>query len=87
MGAFELQGMHPSVAAGRLRDAGLLHHLLDASAHDALLPHPVRGASWETFVIEDILRRDAVAHPGSQAWFWRTASGADLARPTPCVAR
>jgi predicted AAA+ superfamily ATPase len=61
-----------------LRDTGLLHHLLDISTHDALLSHPVRGASWETFVIEDILRREAVAHPGSQAWFWRTAAGAEV---------
>ncbi len=61
-----------------LRDTGLLHHLLDISTHDALLSHPVRGASWETFVIEDILRREAVAHPGSQAFFWRTAAGAEV---------
>ena len=61
-----------------LRDTGLLHHLLDISTHDALLSHPVRGASWETFVIEDILRREAFAHPGSQAYFWRTAAGAEV---------
>lgn len=61
-----------------LRDTGLLHHLLDVSTHEALLAHPVRGASWETFVIEDILRREAVAHPESQAFFWRTAAGAEV---------
>jgi hypothetical protein len=61
-----------------LRDTGLLHHLLDISTHEALLAHPVRGASWETFVVEDILRREAVAHPGSQAFFWRTAAGAEV---------
>jgi hypothetical protein len=61
-----------------LRDTGLVHHLLDISTHEALLSHPVRGASWETFVIEDVLRREAVAHPGSHAWFWRTAAGAEV---------
>jgi len=40
--------------------------------------HPARGASWETFVVEDILRREAVAHPDSQAYFWRTAAGAEV---------
>ena len=40
--------------------------------------HPARGASWETFVVEDILRREAVAHPNSQAYFWRTAAGAEV---------
>ena len=61
-----------------LRDTGLLHHLLNIATLDELDAHPVRGASWETFVIEDVLRREAVAHPDSQAWFWRTASGAEI---------
>jgi hypothetical protein len=29
-------------------------------------------------VIEDVLRREAVAHPDSQAYFWRTAAGAEV---------
>jgi len=61
-----------------LRDTGLLHHLLNISTLDELDQHPVRGASWETFVIEDVLRREAVAHSGSQAWFWRTAAGGEV---------
>src|SRR3990170_285567 len=59
-----------------LRDTGLLHHLLNISTLDELDAHPVRGASWETFVIEDVMRREAVAHPDSQPYFWRTATGA-----------
>ena len=39
---------------------------------------PIRGASWETFVIEDALRREQLAHPGSQPFFWRTAAGAEI---------
>jgi predicted AAA+ superfamily ATPase len=60
-----------------LRDTGLLHYLLNIRTHDELDAHPIRGASWETFVIEDILRRESVAHPHSTAYFWRTAAGAE----------
>jgi predicted AAA+ superfamily ATPase len=61
-----------------LRDSGLLHHLLNIDSVDALDNHPARGASWEGFVIEDLLRRERVAHPASQAYFWRTAAGAEI---------
>lgn len=61
-----------------LRDTGLLHYLLGISSQDDLESHPVRGASWETFVIEDILRREQFGHPGSQAFCWRTAAGAEI---------
>jgi predicted AAA+ superfamily ATPase len=61
-----------------LRDTGLLHHLLNIDSLDVLESHPIRGASWETFVLEDLLRREAVAHPHSQAHFWRTATGAEV---------
>lgn len=61
-----------------LRDTGLLHHLLNISTAEELANHPVRGASWEGFVVEDVLRRERLAHPGSQAYFWRTAAGAEI---------
>ena len=61
-----------------LRDSGLLHHLLNISAFDDLANHPSRGASWEGFVIEDLLRRERVARPGTSPWFWRTAAGAEV---------
>jgi len=61
-----------------LRDTGLLHHLLNIGTIAELENHPSRGASWEGFVIEDILRRERVARPFSQAWFWRTAGGAEI---------
>jgi len=60
-----------------LRDTGLLHHLLNIDSLDALDSHPIRGASWETFVMEDLLRREALAHPHSMPHFWRTAGGAE----------
>jgi predicted AAA+ superfamily ATPase len=62
-----------------LRDTGLLHHLLGIGSDAELDAHPARGASWEGFVIEDILRRERVARPDeSRPWFWRTAAGAEV---------
>jgi hypothetical protein len=61
-----------------LRDTGLLHHLLNIDTLDVLESHPIRGASWETFVLEDILRREAMANPHSVAHFWRTSGGAEV---------
>jgi uncharacterized protein len=61
-----------------LRDSGLLHHLLNISTAEELANHPSRGASWEGFVIEDVLRRERLAHPGTPAFFWRTAAGAEV---------
>jgi uncharacterized protein len=63
-----------------LRDTGLLHHLLNIGTLENLDTHPIRGASWETFVIEDLLRRERLANPHTTTHFWRTATGdeADL---------
>lgn len=38
-----------------LRDTGLLHRLVNISDRETLLGHPILGASWEGFVIENIL--------------------------------
>jgi predicted AAA+ superfamily ATPase len=61
-----------------LRDTGLVHHLLNITTHEELDSHPVRGASWETFVLEDLVRRERLAHPSSQIFYWRTAAGAEI---------
>jgi uncharacterized protein len=58
-----------------LRDSGLLHALLNLPDHNALLGHPVLGASWEGWVIEQIL---ALAPDGTRPYFYRTASGNEL---------
>ncbi len=58
-----------------LRDPGLLHALLGIGDLNALLRHPVVGASWEGFVIETLL---AAAPPRTQASFYRTARGAEV---------
>lgn len=38
-----------------LRDTGILHKLLNISDFDGLLGNPVVGASWEGFVVENII--------------------------------
>lgn len=56
-----------------IRDSGLLHRLLGAASFDDLLGHPKVGASWEGFVIEQLLQTD-VGDP----WFWATHAGAEM---------
>lgn len=58
-----------------VRDSGIAHALLSISDEDALLAHPVVGASWEGFVIENLL---TVAPEGVQGYFYRTSSGAEI---------
>lgn len=58
-----------------VRDTGLVHALLDVETHDALLSHPVVGASWEAFVIENLL---ACAGDKAQGYFYRTSGGAEV---------
>jgi predicted AAA+ superfamily ATPase len=57
-----------------IRDSGLLHRLLGLADRHALSGHPKVGASWEGFVIEQILMLDGVKNP----WFWATQNGAEL---------
>jgi hypothetical protein len=52
-----------------LRDTGLLHRLLHIDSLEALESHPSRGASWETFVIEALIRRESIASPHTQFFF------------------
>lgn len=61
-----------------LRDTGLLHHLLNITTTSDLDSHPIRGASWETFVLEDLVRRERLVHPFSQFFFWRTQAGSEV---------
>ena len=58
-----------------LRDSGLVHALLDIETRETLLSHPVVGASWEGFVIENLL---SCAPTNVQAYFYRTSGGAEV---------
>jgi uncharacterized protein len=61
-----------------VRDSGLVHALLGIGNKDALLGHPVVGASWECFVIENILNAAAQAGKPVEASFYRSAAGAEI---------
>lgn len=56
-----------------LRDSGILHALLDIESYDSLLANPVAGASWEGFVIENIITEHERWRPS----FIRTSNGAE----------
>jgi len=56
------------------RDSGLLHYLLGIRTEKDLLEHPKSGASWEGYVIEEILR---TVEP-DEAYFWGTYQGAEI---------
>lgn len=57
-----------------VRDTGLLHHLLGIDTAKALVSHPKLGASWEGFVIEQMLMME----PHDDAYFWATHQGAEI---------
>lgn len=56
-----------------VRDSGIVHALLGLASLESILGHPVAGASWEGFVIEQLL----AAAPQAEASFYRTAHGAE----------
>ncbi len=58
-----------------VRDSGVAHALLGLDTMDDVLGHPVAGASWEGFAIETLT---ATAPNGTQAYFYRTAAGAEI---------
>ncbi len=58
-----------------VRDSGLVHGLLGLADKEAVLGHPVAGASWEGLAIENLL---AVASGRAEASFYRTSGGAEV---------
>ncbi len=56
------------------RDTGLLHRLLGMRTEADLLNHPKCGASWEGYVIEEVIK---AAGP-DEAYFWATHQGAEI---------
>ena len=57
-----------------VRDTGLLHALLGVRSHEALLGHPKLGASWEGFVVEQLLATLRTR----DAYYWATHNGSEL---------
>ena len=61
-----------------VRDSGLLHALLGLPDLDSLMGHPVVGASWECFVIENLINAAQASGRPLQASFYRSAAGAEI---------
>lgn len=58
------------------RDSGLLHLLLGIRSLEEIEQHPRLGASWEGFLLEQVLAASGVH--SDEAFFWRTEHGAEL---------
>ena len=66
---------HPK---GYLRDSGLLHFLLRIKDVKQLLTHPVMGFSWESLVIEEIIRNLESSGIPFDYYYYRTSNGAEI---------
>ncbi len=57
-----------------IRDTGLLHALRDIETVDDIMANPVNGASWEGFVLENLI----AANPRWKASYLRTSNDAEV---------
>ena len=79
----QLQPWHENIRKRQVRspkvyvaDSGVLHALLGLSTREAVLSHPKVGASWEGFVVQQIVQ--LLAASPEQCFHWSTHSGAEL---------
>jgi predicted AAA+ superfamily ATPase len=64
---------------GYFRDQGILHHLLKIGEIDKLLIHPTAGSSFESFVIDEIIRGfQCTLTPGIDFHFYRTKDKSEI---------
>lgn len=59
-----------------IADSGLVHALLGLQTHRDVLGHPIVGATWEGFVIQEI--RSRLRARTEECFFWATHAGAEL---------
>lgn len=59
-----------------LRDSGLLHSLLGLDTRVDVERHPILGASWEGFALEQVMRVNDLRD--DQVFHWRTHGGAEV---------
>lgn len=59
-----------------IADSGILHALLGLKDRTAVASHPKVGASWEGFVIRQVIRQ--LRAPPEQCFHWSTHAGAEL---------
>ncbi len=81
--AFRLTPWHANVGKREIKapkvyvaDTGLLHSLLGIGSKDGLLAHPKCGASWEGFILHEIIRHTEARR--NEAFFWGVHAGAEL---------
>lgn len=79
----QLQPWHENIAKRQvkapriyIRDSGLLHALLNLATKRDIEGHPKLGASWEGFIIDQLLQQSG-AGP-QESFYWRTHQGAEL---------
>ena len=79
----QLQPWHENISKRQVKspkvylsDTGILHALLNLRTLRDVEGHPKLGASWESFVIEQVIRRLQVH--SEECFFWATYSGAEL---------
>ena len=79
----QLQPWHENISKRQVRapkvylaDSGVLHTLLNLRTLADLEGHPKVGASWEGFVLEQIIRHLGVK--SDECFFWATHGGAEL---------
>nr|WP_295929359.1 ATP-binding protein [uncultured Dyadobacter sp.] len=58
-----------------IRDSGNLHFLSNIRHYEDLITHPLAGASWEGYVIEQII---PLLDPAVRPYFYRTSNGAEM---------
>ncbi len=64
---------------GHLRDTGLTHFILKIDSEDKLFAHPIIGRTFESFVIEEIIK--GVAASEASAWsyhYYRTRAKSEI---------
>lgn len=67
------------MSKGYFRDQGILHHLLKINDIDQLLLHPAAGASFEAFVIEEIIRGlQCTMATGLDYYYYRTKDKSEI---------
>ena len=81
--AFRLPPWHANIGKREVKapkvyvsDTGLLHSLLGIGERDALLAHPKCGASWEGFMLREVILRTEAKR--GEAFFWGVHGGAEL---------
>ena len=64
---------------GFFRDQGIYHHLLKIDNIDQLLLHPTADTSFESFIIEEIIRGfQCTLKPGIDFYFYRTRDKSEI---------